>query len=81
MFQPNHHNGVAYALHPIYKGAKLLPDQLIIVNVTDSLTLGSFFPISTISFWKKGFLPGKNPFLPIGREEIPFFQEETQPWY
>jgi len=29
--------------------------------------------------WKKGFLPGKNQFLPMGREEIPFFQEETQP--
>ena len=27
-----------------------------------------------------GFLPGKNSFLLIGREELPFFQEETQPW-
>jgi len=33
---------VAYSLHPSYKGAKLSPDQLIIV--TDSLTLGSFLP-------------------------------------
>jgi len=24
-------------------------------------------------------LPSKNPFLPMGREEIPFFREETQP--
>ena len=54
---------VAFALHPSYKGAKLSPDQLIVV--TDSVTLGSFFPISSR---KKGFLPGKNPFLPIGRE-------------
>ena len=63
---------VSYVLHPSYKGAKLSPDQLIIV--TDSVTLGNFF------LWKKGFLPSKNPFLPIGREEIPFFREETQPW-
>jgi len=68
---------VAYALHPSYKGGKLSQDQLIIV--TASVTLGSFFPISTISSRKKGFLPGKNPFLPIRREEIPFFREETQP--
>jgi len=65
---------VAFALHPSYKGAKLSPDQLIIL--TDPVTLAWFFPISS---QKKGFLPGKNPFLPIGREEIPFFREETQP--
>ena len=61
---------VAYALHPNYKGAKLSLDQSIVV--TDSLTCGSFFPMSS---WKKGFLPGKNPFLPIRRDKIPFFQE------
>jgi len=65
---------VAYELHPSYKGAKFSPDRLIFV--TDSVTHGSFFPISS---WKKGFLLSKNPFLPIGREEIYFFQEETQP--
>ena len=32
---------VAYVLHPSCKGAKLSPDQLIVV--TDSVTLGSFF--------------------------------------
>ena len=41
--------------------------------------LGSFFLMFPFSSWKKGFLPGKNPFLPMGREEIPFFQENTQP--
>jgi len=41
-----------------------------------TLSIRSFFPISS---WKKGFLPGKNPFLPMGREEIPFNHEETQP--
>jgi len=65
---------VAYSLHPSYKRAKLSPDQFIIV--TDSVTPGSYFPISS---QKKGFLCSKNPFLPIGREEIPFFREETQP--
>jgi len=65
---------VTYALHPSYKAAKPSPDQLVIV--TDSVTLGSFF---TISSQKKGFLPDKNPFLPMGREEMPFFRDETQP--
>jgi len=53
---------VAYALHPSYKDANLLPDPLIVV--TDFVTLGSFFP----------FFTSKNPFLPIGREETqPWF--------
>jgi len=42
------------------------------------ISLVRFFPIYSQN---KGILPGKNPFLPMGREEIPFFQEETQPWY
>jgi len=42
-----------------------------------TLYVGSFFSISS---QKKGFLFGKNPFLPMGREEIPFYKEKTQPW-
>ena len=50
---------MAYARHPSYKGAKLSADQLIVV--TDSVTLGSFFPIYSR---KKGFLPGKKNCFP-----------------
>jgi len=32
-------------------------------------------------FQEEKFLPSKNPLLPMGREEIPFFQEETQPCF
>jgi len=58
---------VTYALHPSYKGAKLSPDQLIIVTDSVTLGLGSFFLVKT------HFFP------PEGRE-VPLFREETQPW-
>ena len=76
MFQPNHHNGehlVTYALHPSYKGAKPSPDQLIII--TDSVTRGSFFPISSFSSHRKGrntILPGRNPTLLMTSRRIIF---------
>ena len=58
---------VAYSLHPSYKRAKLSPDQFIIV--TDSVTLGSFFPEERYflpSHGKKWVFTGKKIFL-LGR--------------
>ena len=48
-----------------------------IVRLLYSLGVSSHF--FSISSQKKGFLLGKNLFLFMGREEIPFFWEEAQP--